>query len=78
MLRNLQEKSKTIKKFDCNVYLLIRNSCKRCKYQLICEESDLIEEDYQSRQNKKLSNVSIQEWQQDFYQKRVQKISERN
>ena len=71
MLRNLQEKSKTRKKFDCNVYLLIRNSCKRCKYQRICEESDLIEENYQSREDKELSNVSIQEWESNISKKRI-------
>ena len=40
MSKNLQEKSKTRKEFDCNVYLLIRNSCKRCPKSRICEESD--------------------------------------
>ena len=71
MSRNLQEKSKTRKEFDCNVYLLIRNSCKRCKYQRICEESDLVEEDYQSRQDKKLSNVGIQKWKPNISKKRI-------
>ncbi len=78
MSKNLQEKSKTREEFDCNIYLLIRNNCKRCPKQKVCEESDLIEEDYQSRQDKKLSNSSIQKWQQDFYQKRVQRISKRD
>ena len=40
MSKNLQEKLKTRKEFDCNVYLLIRNSCKRCPKSRICEESD--------------------------------------
>ena len=71
MLKNSQKKSKMKKEFNCNVYLLIRNSCKRCKYQRICEESDLIEEDYQSRQDTELSNVSIQEWEPNISKKRI-------
>lgn len=54
MSKNLQEKSKMIKEFDCNVYLLIRNSCKRCPKSRICEESDRDERN-KSRQDTKLS-----------------------
>lgn len=63
MLKNSQEKTIKLEKkkeFDCNVYLLIRNSCSRCPKQRICEESDNNERD-KSRQDKELSNSCVQE-----------------
>lgn len=54
MSRNLQ------KEFECPIECLIKNSCSRCKYNRICEESVKDERD-NGRQDKKLSNSSIQE-----------------
>lgn len=51
MLKNSQEKitkPENKKKFDCNIYLLIRNSCSRCPYNRICEESDRDDINYKS------------------------------
>ena len=66
MLKNSQEKSKTTKpenkkEFECKIEYLMRNSCKRCPKNRECEESD-IDERNNSRQDKKLSNVGVQEW----------------
>ena len=63
MLKNSQEKSKTTKpknkkEFECNVYLLMRNSCSRCPKNRICEESVKDERD-KSRKDKKLSNSCV-------------------
>ena len=53
-----------------NEYLIIRNSCKRCPKNRICEESDRDERD-KGRQDKKLSNFSIQEWKPNISKKRI-------
>ena len=77
--KNYKERNqKPEKEFDCNIYLLIRNSCKRCVYQLICEESDRDEGD-KGRQDKKLSNSSIQrEMETEHFQKKRKKNSKEN
>ena len=63
MLKNSQEKITKLvqkKEFECKIEYLMRNSCSRCPKNRECEESDRDERD-KGRQDKKLSNSSIQE-----------------